>query len=324
MPDTTALRPPQRFAQALKRHGVEYLFGQSNPPGLTLAANDLGIEQIGYRTENAGTYMADGYARVTGKVPVVTAQNGPAATLLVPGLAECLSASTPIVALVQDIGPNALDRNAFQELDQLELFKGVSKWTRRVTTADRIEDYVDMAFTLAASGRPGPVVLLVSMELLAQPEAKEPTSPYTAPRTAALGTYPLDRTRPADSAIAEAARLLASAKTPIVYAGGGGYRLGRSGRALPVAAACAPSRRHQHHGQGLGRRNASALDGHHRLLHGHARHGQVPQADGHRGRRHPADRQPHQPERHRLLETFAQHRQVYPHRYRPARDRPQL
>ena len=218
MPNTpTALRPPQRFAQALKRHGVEYLFGQSNPPGLTLAANDLGIQQIGYRTENAGTYMADGYARVTGKVPVVTAQNGPAATLLVPGLAECLSASTPIVALVQDVGPNALDRNAFQELDQLELFKGVSKWTRRVTTADRIEDYVDMAFTLAASGRPGPVVLLVSMELLAQPEAKEPLGP----RNAALGMYPLDRTRPADAAVAQAARLLAQAKAPIVYAGGG-------------------------------------------------------------------------------------------------------
>ena len=214
---TQALRPPQRFAQALKRHGVEYLFGQSNPPGITLAANDLGIQQIGYRTENAGTYMADGYARVTGKVPVVTAQNGPAATLLVPGLAECLSASTPIVALVQDVGPNALDRNAFQELDQLELFKGVSKWTRRITTADRIEDYVDMAFTLAASGRPGPVVLLVSMELLAEPQAKEPL----APRVLSLGRYPLDRTRPAEAAIAEAAKLLASAKAPMIYAGGG-------------------------------------------------------------------------------------------------------
>ena len=163
------MRPPQRFAHALRRHGVEFLFGQSNPPGLTIAADDLGIRQIGYRQENAGSYMADGYARATGKVAVVTAQNGPAATLLVPGLAECLSASIPVVALVQDVGPGTMDRNAFQELDQLELFKGVSKWTRRVTTADRIEDYVDMAFTVAASGRPGPVVLLVSMELLAQP-----------------------------------------------------------------------------------------------------------------------------------------------------------
>jgi len=211
------LRPPQRFANALRRHGVEYLFGQSNPPSLTLAANDIGIAQIGYRQENAGTYMADAYARVTGRVPVVTAQNGPAATLLVPGLAECLSASVPIVALVQDVGPGARDRNAFQELDQLELFKGVAKWIRRVTSASRIEDYVDMAFTAAASGRPGPAVLLVSMELLAEREEQA----VAAPRQAALGHYPLDRVQPDPDVIAAAARLIADARAPIVYAGGG-------------------------------------------------------------------------------------------------------
>ncbi len=210
------MRPPQRFAHALKRHGVEFLFGQSNPPGITLAASDLGILQIGYRQENAGTYMADGYARASGKVPVVTAQNGPAATLLVPGLAECLSASVPIVALVQDVGPGTQDRNAFQELDQFDLFKGVAKWIRRVTTADRIEDYVDMAFTAAASGRPGPAVLLVSMELLVQGEERP-----VAARRANLGTYPLDRSQPEQSRVEQAAEMLAKAKAPIVYAGGG-------------------------------------------------------------------------------------------------------
>ena len=223
------LRPPQRFAHALKRHGVEYLFGQSNPPALTMAADDLGIQQIGYRQENAGTYMADGYARATGKVPVVTAQNGPAATLLVPGLAECLSASIPIVALVQDVGPGTQDRNAFQELDQLDLFKGVSKWIRRVTTADRIEDYVDMAFTAAASGRPGPAVLLVSMELLAQRDERP-----VATRNACLGFYPLDRAQPEESHITLAAEILAKANAPIVYAGGGviGSRAQQELRAL--------------------------------------------------------------------------------------------
>jgi acetolactate synthase-1/2/3 large subunit len=223
------LGAPQRFAAALRRHGVEYLFGQSNPPALTLAAEDLGIPQIGYRQENAGAYMADGYARATGKVPVVTAQNGPAATLLVPGLAECLSASIPIVALVQDVGPSVRDRNAFQELDQLELFKGVSKWTRRVTTADRIEDYVDMAFIAAASGRPGPSVLLVSMELLAK-RGLQPASP----RRACLGHYPLDRTVADPTRVAVAAELLANARAPIVYAGGGviGSRAEQELRAL--------------------------------------------------------------------------------------------
>jgi acetolactate synthase I/II/III large subunit len=210
------LRPPQRFARALQRHGVEYLFGQSNPPALTLAADEIGIRQIGYRQENAGTYMADGYARTTGRVAVVTAQNGPAATLLVPGFAECLTASIPIVALVQDVGPSSQDRNAFQELDQLELFKGVSKFTRRVTSADRIEDYVDMAFVAAASGRPGPAVLLLSTELLVERDAKP-----VSRRSARLGRYPLDRTQPDPDNVADAARLLASARAPIVYAGGG-------------------------------------------------------------------------------------------------------
>ncbi|HZZ11588.1 MAG TPA: acetolactate synthase catalytic subunit [Paraburkholderia sp.] len=218
MTDTPELlRPPQRFAHALRRHGVEYLFGQSNPPALTLAAEDLGIRQIGYRQENAGAYMADGYARATGKVPVVTAQNGPAATLLVAGLAECLSASIPIVALVQDVGPGARDRNAFQELDQLELFKGVAKWIRRVTSESRIEDYVDMAFTAAASGRPGPAVLLVSMELLAERDGHA----VSGQRRAALGHYPLDRVQADPAQIGTAAQLLANARAPIVYAGGG-------------------------------------------------------------------------------------------------------
>lgn len=210
------MRPPQRFAHALQRHGVEYIFGQSNPPAITLAASDLGIEQIGYRQENSGTYMADGYARITGKVPVVTAQNGPAATLLVAGLAECLTASIPIVALVQDVGPNNQDRNAFQELDQMELFKGVSKWVKRVTSADRIEDYVDMAFVAAAGGRPGPAVLLVSMELLA--ERDEKPVPY---RQANLGHYPLDRTQADPVSIAQAAQILSEASQPMIYAGGG-------------------------------------------------------------------------------------------------------
>jgi acetolactate synthase I/II/III large subunit len=216
MSEPLLLRPPQRFAHALKRHGVEYLFGQSNPPALTLAADDIGIRQIGYRQETSGTYMADGYARATGRIPVVTAQNGPAATLLVPGLAECVSASIPIVALVQDVGPGTQDRNAFQELDQLELFKGVSKWVRRVTIADRIEDYVDMAFTAAASGRPGPAVLLVSMELLADREERP-----VSPRKACLGRYPIERTRPELTQIQIAAALLAKARAPIVFAGGG-------------------------------------------------------------------------------------------------------
>src|SRR5262249_58716702 len=90
-------------ARALARHGVEVMFGQSLPSALHLVAPQFGIRQIAYRTENAGASMADGYARMSHKVAVVTGQNGPAAALLVSGLAEALKASVPVVALVQDV-----------------------------------------------------------------------------------------------------------------------------------------------------------------------------------------------------------------------------
>jgi len=107
------------IARSLLRHGVSHVFGQSLPSMLHLACEELGIVQVAYRTENAGGCMADGYARVSGRVGVVTAQNGPAATLLVPPLAEALKASIPLVALVQDVNRDQADRNAFQELDHV-------------------------------------------------------------------------------------------------------------------------------------------------------------------------------------------------------------
>ncbi|EWY41558.1 acetolactate synthase [Skermanella stibiiresistens SB22] len=204
------------FAQALKRHGVEVIFGQSIPSALFLVAPEYGIRQIGYRTENAGAAMADAYARVSHKVPVVTAQNGPAATLLVPGLAEALKASIPIVAIVQDVHREQTDKNAFQELDHLELFKGSAKWIKRVSEASRIDDYIDMAFTAAASGRPGPAVLIAPIDLFSEVPKGEGSA-----RIASLGTFPLDRTVANPDRIAEAADLLANAKAPLVIAGGG-------------------------------------------------------------------------------------------------------
>lgn len=204
------------FAAALKRHGVKVIFGQSIPSALFLVAPEFGIRQIGYRTENAGAAMADAYARVSHKVPVVTAQNGPAATLLVPGLAEALKASIPIVAIVQDVHRLQTDKNAFQELDHLELFKGAAKWIKRVSEIDRVDDYVDMAFTAAASGRPGPAVLIAPIDLFG-----DTPRPSSGQRLASLGTFPLDRSVADPAAVERAAELLANAKAPLVIAGGG-------------------------------------------------------------------------------------------------------
>ena len=204
-----------RLAEAFARHGVTVTFGQSLPSAFHLAAPHVGITQASYRQENAGGAMADGYARISGKVGVVTAQNGPAATLLVAPLAEALKASIPIVALVQEVTRATTDKNAFQEMDHLNMFAPVAKWVKRIDRADRLEDYVDMAFTAAASGRPGPAVILVPADLLIE------DAPPPSPRSAHLGFYPLDRMLADPASIEKAADLLAAAKHPVIVAGGG-------------------------------------------------------------------------------------------------------
>jgi acetolactate synthase-1/2/3 large subunit len=202
------------IARCLRRHGIEILFGQSLPSMLHLACEELGLRQVAYRTENAGGYMADAHARLTRRPSVVTAQNGPAATLLVPPLAEALKVSIPLIALVQDVGRTETDRNAFQDFDHLGLFAACTKWVRRVTEASRVEDYIDQAFAAACSGRPGPVVLMLPADLLT-----EPAPP--ARRSIGLGRFPLDRTVAAPDAVHAAALLLANARRPLVIAGGG-------------------------------------------------------------------------------------------------------
>jgi acetolactate synthase-1/2/3 large subunit len=211
----------QRIAGALRRHGVEVIFGQSLPSAVILACEAIGIRQLAYRQENMGGAMADGYARQSGKISVVAAQNGPAATLLVPPLAEALKASVPIVALVQEVERPQADRNAFQELDHFALFSGCAKWIRRIASADRADDYVDQAFVAAGSGRPGPAVLLLPADLL-----RETVVAPNFPRSSNFGTWPLDRIRPADVAVDAAADLLIAAERPVIMAGGGALSKG--------------------------------------------------------------------------------------------------
>lgn len=214
----TGLKTPNTVAhaviRALKRHGVTCTFGQSLPTMIQLSAEHGGIKQIAYRTENAGGYMADAYARVSGKPGIVTAQNGPAAALLVAPLGEALKASIPVIALVQDVSRLHHDKNAFQDLDHIGMFSPVAKWVRRVGDASRIDDYVDQAFAMACSGRPGPVVLLLPSDLLLEPAVG-------TGRRASLGHFPLDPVVAATESVRRAADLLSKAKRPLVIAGGG-------------------------------------------------------------------------------------------------------
>ncbi|SPF78154.1 acetolactate synthase catalytic subunit [Pseudoprimorskyibacter insulae] len=211
-PETVA----DRIVAALKRHGVECFFGQSLPSKLVLACEAAGIRQISYRQENMGGAMADAYARVSGKIGMVVGQNGPAATLLVPPMAEAKQAGIPMIAFVQEVETPTIDRNAFQELDHMALFHGVCKFVRKIDDPTRVDDYIDMALTAANTGKPGPVALLLPADVLRGPAGEPPF-----PRAASLGHFPLDRPCASQAAVAEAARLIAEAKAPIVIAGGG-------------------------------------------------------------------------------------------------------
>src|SRR5699024_46088 len=173
--------------------------------------------QIGFRTENAGSYMAQGYGMTSKKIPVVAAQNGPAATLLVPGLAEAYKSSHAMVAIVDDVPRADEDRNAFQEINHFELFKGVTKYIKKINSHERIEELVDRAFIEASSGRPGPVVLLCPKDIFYN---KEYYSSYNS-NNISYSTYPLDRVNANEEKIQEAVDLIKLAKQPLIYAGGG-------------------------------------------------------------------------------------------------------
>ena len=178
-----------RIAKLLKTCGVTQMFSQSLPSALVLAAEDIGIRQVTYRTENAGGAMADGYARVSKKLGIVCAQNGPAATLLVPPLAEALKASVPLLALVQEVPRGETDKNAFQDFDHLALFSSCTKWARTLREPARVDDTIRQAIVAATSGRPGPVAVLLPADVLLAGFDDKAVSGFDG-----LGRWPLIRT----------------------------------------------------------------------------------------------------------------------------------
>jgi len=221
--DLAGHRAANAIVDVLHAAGVREIYGQSCPTAIFLAAEAAGIRQIGFRTENAGVAMADGQARISRRIAVVTAQNGPAAALLVGGLAEALKASTPVLAIVQEVPHAAADKNAFQELDHHALFSGCAKWVRRINLAERAAEYTDRAIRMATSGRPGPVVLLVSPDVLTAPAPRRETAPAHRP---GFGSFPSDRFVPAPQRIAELADMLVRARQPLIVAGGGVHHSG--------------------------------------------------------------------------------------------------
>ncbi len=216
-----------QLVDLLLAYGVEVVFGV--PGGQTMALYD-GIAQRGpairhvlVRDERSGAYAADGLARATGRVGVCDATVGPGAAKLPSGLGEALNASVPVLALVSDL-PRPMHAHRYrgaasQALDQAALLAPVTKWLGEVSAPEELPALVAEAFREAATGRPGPVALILPQDVLdARWEGKDAPPPGSR---AAEGRYPAQRPEPDPGDVEAVARVLDSAQRPAVVAGGG-------------------------------------------------------------------------------------------------------
>ena len=166
------------------------------------------------RHEQGAIHAAEGFARVSGKTGVVIATSGPGAMNLLTGLNDALMDSTPIVAVTGQVGSAFLGKDAFQESDVISTVLPITKWAIQVRRAEDISAAVARAFYIANSGRPGPVVIDLSKD------AQTGMAEYHVERCNFIRSYDPDPEISAE-ALAEAAEILNSAKSPMILSGHG-------------------------------------------------------------------------------------------------------
>ena len=154
--------------KSLIEEGVDLIYGY--PGGAIMPVYDelykyqKEINHVLTRHEQGATHAAQGYARVSGKVGVVTATSGPGATNLVTGIADAQIDSTPMVCITGQVASHLLGSDAFQETDIIGISTPVTKWNYQVTKASEIPDVISKAFYIARSGRPGPVLIDITKD----------------------------------------------------------------------------------------------------------------------------------------------------------------
>ncbi|MDW8848225.1 acetolactate synthase 2 catalytic subunit [Erwinia sp. MMLR14_017] len=202
----------QWVVQALRAQGVETVFGY--PGGAIMpvydALYDGGVEHLLCRHEQGAAMAAIGYARSTGKVGVCIATSGPGATNLITGLADAMMDSVPVVAITGQVSSAFIGTDAFQEIDVLGMSLSCTKHSFLVETLEELPEVMAEAFAIAQSGRPGPVLIDIPKDIqLAVGEF-----------TAHLMPVEAEADHP-HQALQQARALLAQAKKPILYVGGG-------------------------------------------------------------------------------------------------------
>lgn len=207
------------LARALHDEGVEVIFGY--PGGCVLHIYDAlfrtnKIPHVLVRHEQAATHAADGYTRATGKIPAVLVTSGPGATNAITGIATAYMDSIPMVVLSGQVQSHLIGEDAFQETDMLGISRPIVKHSFQVRHASQLPGVIKKAFHIAASGRPGPVVIDIPKDITRPDERFE----YVYPKTVKLRSY-TPAVRGHSGQIRKAAKLLLSARKPVIYAGGG-------------------------------------------------------------------------------------------------------
>jgi acetolactate synthase I/II/III large subunit len=214
----TTLSGAQAVVEMLRAHGVEVVFGLCGDTSLPLydAFRDSSLRHVLTRDERHAAYMADGYARVTGKVGVCEGPSGGGATYILPGLVEANESSIPILAINTDISVGSRGKFTLTELDQGLLFKPLTKWNAVLDRAADIPRTFRQAFEAMTSGRPGAAHIALPFDVQTAPV--DASDVWADP---SQGSYPSRRVGPDPDMVELAARLLRSAQNPLFICGGG-------------------------------------------------------------------------------------------------------
>ena len=217
----TMLAPPSRsgghlVADALITHGVDTAFGVPGESylgvldGLYSHRNDFRF--VICRQEGGAAFMAESYAKLTGKPGVCLVTRGPGATNAAIGVHTAHQDSSPMILLVGQVGNDFVEREAFQEIDYRCMFGPMAKWVAQIDDAARVPEYMAHAFQVATSGRPGPVVLALPEDMLSSVASVADAKHFRAVQA-----------HPGAADMARVAELLAHAERPFVIAGGFGW-----------------------------------------------------------------------------------------------------
>ena len=208
------------MVRMLQLNGVKHIFGLCGDTSLpfydAMARLDHGMDHILTRDERSAGYMADAYARVTGKVGVCEGPSGGGATYLLPGLVEANESSVAVLGITSDVSVGARGKFPLTELDQQALYKPLTKWNTTIDRVDQIPHAVRSAFRAMTTGRPGATHICLPYDV--QKHALDPAEVWAQP---GHDRFPAYRSAPDPAAVAEAANRLVAARSPVLICGGG-------------------------------------------------------------------------------------------------------